>query len=139
HGPVAGRARGVAAFATGATLGWRYGGGLLLPPPFLSTVGAGGRVADLATFGLMVAVALAITALALALRARGRARQPFAARMPEPHFALALGGLWIAPLTLGLIAAGWHVSVAPTALLPAAGAVLTLALVGPLRAVHQRS
>jgi tetratricopeptide (TPR) repeat protein len=138
-GTVADRASALAAFASGATLGWRLGGGLLLPPPFLSTVGPGGRVADLATFALVAAVALAITLFALWLRARSRAAQPFAARMPEPLFALGLGGLWLAPLTLGLVAAGWNVSVVPTALLPAAGGALTLAIVGPLRAVFQKS
>jgi len=138
-GTVADRASALAAFMAAATLGWRYGGGLLLPPPYLSTIGRNGHVADFTSFALVIAVALALTALALFVRARGRAAQPFAPRLPEPHFALALGGLWLAPLTLGLVATGRHVSVAPTALLPAAGGALTLALVGPLRGALRRS
>jgi len=134
-GTVTDAGSGVAAFVAAATLGFRYGAGLLLPPPFVHA----GDEGDVETLGLLALVAIFVTALALLLRRRDVARRPFAARMPTAHFALGLGGLWLAPVTLGLVAAGHHVSVAPVALLAAAGGVVTLAIVGPLRAVHQRS
>jgi tetratricopeptide (TPR) repeat protein len=134
-GPVRDVASGIDAFVAATTLGFREGAGLLLPPPFVDAGEQGGA----ARLGLLAAVALAVTALALFVRQRDAARRPFASRMPLPHFALGLGGLWLAPATLGLVAAGRAVSVAPTALLPAAGGVLTFALVGPLRATFQRS
>lgn len=134
-GPVRDAASGLDAFVAATTLGFRQGAGLLLPPPFVDAGEQGGAE----RLGLLALVALAVTALALFVRQRDVARRPFAARMPLPHFALGLGGLWLAPATLGLVAAGRHVSVAPTALLPAAGGVLTFAIVGPLRATFQRS
>jgi tetratricopeptide (TPR) repeat protein len=135
HGTVSDGETARAAFVAAATLGFRFGAGLLLPPPFVHAGDQGG----IATLGLLVLVALAITGFAWMVRRHGVRTRPFAARMPMPHFALALGGLWLAPATLGLVAAGRHVSVAPTALLPVAGGVLTFALVGTLRAVFQAS
>ena len=134
-GTVSDAASGLDAFVAATTLGFRFGVGLLLPPPFIQVGDQEGG----ATLGLLAGVALAVTALALLLRRRDLARRPFAARMPWPHFTLALGGLWLAPATLGLVAASHSVSVAPTALLPAAGGLLTFALAGPLRALFQRS
>jgi tetratricopeptide (TPR) repeat protein len=134
-GTVSDAASGLDAFVAATTLGFRFGAGLLLPPPFVAV----GEQEGASTLLLLLGVALAVTALALLLRRRDLARRPFAARMPWPHFALGVGGLWLAPATLGLVAASRTVSVTPTALLPAAGGLLTFAIVGPLRALFQRS